>query len=142
MNNEIKEILFLLHNDRLTVSGKRKLEDYITNLQEENERLKHNDQTNIKWHLELVQENEKLKEENKQLKKKIKIEWLSDEGKYQYAIDCIVLEMDKLEERIDKVIEYIQNRIEDINNGGNEHDYRNLNEILNILQGSDKERWK
>ena len=40
MNNEIKEILFLLHNDRLTYSGKRKLEDYITNLQQENERLK------------------------------------------------------------------------------------------------------
>ena len=35
MTNEIKEILFLLHNDRLTESGKRKLEDYITNLQEE-----------------------------------------------------------------------------------------------------------
>ena len=40
MTNEIKEILFLLHNDRLTDSGKRKLEDYITNLQEENERLR------------------------------------------------------------------------------------------------------
>ena len=40
MNNEIKEILFLLHNDRLTDSGKRKLEDYITNLQEENKQLK------------------------------------------------------------------------------------------------------
>ena len=39
MTNEIKEILFLLHNDRLTESSKRKLEDYITNLQEENERL-------------------------------------------------------------------------------------------------------
>lgn len=33
MTNEIKEILFLLHNDRLTDSGKRKLEDYINDLQ-------------------------------------------------------------------------------------------------------------
>lgn len=40
MKDEIKEILFLLHNDRLTESGKRKLEDYITNLQERNEKLK------------------------------------------------------------------------------------------------------
>lgn len=40
MTNEIKEILFLLHNDRLTDSAKRKLEDYITNLQEENKKLK------------------------------------------------------------------------------------------------------
>lgn len=39
MTEEIKEILFLLHNDRLTKSGKRKLENYITNLQQENERL-------------------------------------------------------------------------------------------------------
>ena len=33
MTNEIKEILFLLHNDRLTESGKTKLEDYIFDLQ-------------------------------------------------------------------------------------------------------------
>lgn len=42
MNDEIKEILFLLHNDRLTYSGKRKLEDYITNLQQENFNLREN----------------------------------------------------------------------------------------------------
>ncbi len=41
MTEEIKDILdFLLYNDKLTTSGKRKLRDYITNLQQENERIK------------------------------------------------------------------------------------------------------
>lgn len=89
MNNEIKEIINDLQRvadrkcypeDILDGSIAQEWVDYITNLQEE----------------------------NKQLKKKINIEWLSDEGKYQYAIDSIVLEMDKLEERIDKAIEILQ----------------------------------
>ena len=32
MNNEIKELLFLLHNDRLTEAGERKLEQEIERL--------------------------------------------------------------------------------------------------------------
>ena len=42
MKDEIKEILFLLHNDRLTDSGKRKLEEYITNLEQ---KIKHYEET-------------------------------------------------------------------------------------------------
>lgn len=58
MKDEIKEILFLLHNDRLTDSGKRKLEDYITNLQtieQEHQRING----------ELREENKRLRETNK-----------------------------------------------------------------------------
>lgn len=61
MTNEIKEILFLLHNDRLTESGKRKLEDYITNLQQENERLKK----------QYVKEEKKLFHDNEILQQRI-----------------------------------------------------------------------
>ena len=35
----LKEILFLLHNDKLTGYGKRELETYITDLKSEIERL-------------------------------------------------------------------------------------------------------
>ncbi len=66
MNNEIKEILFLLHNDRLTESGKRKLEDYITNLQKENERL-YNRELELSYHLSLYSSEETMLKENKDL---------------------------------------------------------------------------
>lgn len=39
MKEEIEEILFLLHNDRLSESGKIKLEDHITNLQDYKTRI-------------------------------------------------------------------------------------------------------
>ena len=44
-----------------------------------------------------------------------------------------------LAKRIDKAIEYIEHRQEDINNGGNEHEYKSNEFIINILKGSDKE---
>lgn len=39
MEDDIKELLYLLHSDRLSDCGKRKLESYITNLQERCEYL-------------------------------------------------------------------------------------------------------
>lgn len=43
----------------------------------------------------------------------------------------------RLQERIDKSIEYIKNKQEDINNGGNDMSYRQLTVLLEIL--GDKE---
>lgn len=40
MTEEIKELFKLLYADNLSVGGKRKLEKYMTNLQQENEKLK------------------------------------------------------------------------------------------------------
>ena len=59
MNNEIKEILFLLHNDRLTDRGKRKLEDYITNLQQEINNMSMNEYSHgidESWYRELYED--------------------------------------------------------------------------------------
>lgn len=39
MSEEIKELLFLLHNDRLTETGKRKLEQEIERLTKQNKAL-------------------------------------------------------------------------------------------------------
>ena len=62
MEKEIKEILFLLHNDRLTESGKRKLEDYITNLQEE---LQYQQEAELEYnekHIKLMQKYAEVQE--------------------------------------------------------------------------------
>lgn len=62
---------------------------------------------------------------------KLDINWLSDDGKYQYAIDCMQLEIDRLQDRIDKAIEYI--KVCKNNDMGIR--YQRIEEIL---QGSDK----
>ena len=81
MNKEIKELFRLLYADNLSIVGKRKLEKFITNLQQENERLKRRLTT------------------AKKLFKKYKIE--KDEN----------LELRKifeLQRRIEKAVEYIE----------------------------------
>ena len=93
-NEEIKEIVFLLHNDRLTESGKRKLENYITNLQEENKKLK-----------ELC---DKYEEEHKtafQTWQKNNIEAFK---KTNSNIEILFKDNCVLQQRIDKAIEYIE----------------------------------
>lgn len=42
---------------------------------------------------------------------------------------------DELEKRINKAIEYIERKQEDINNGGNNMSYRQLTHLLDILRG-------
>lgn len=71
MKDEIKEILFLLHNDRLTDSGKRKLVDYITNLQEKVNQYENPDDMTLfyMWLDEKAKDKIKqLQEENERLK--------------------------------------------------------------------------
>ena len=60
-----------------------------------------------------------------------------DRGDRLY-LSCIYNEKNR---RIDKMVlglnqieEFIKNRIEDINNGGNEHSYRDLEYILRIVR--------
>ena len=96
-------------------NAKDKLLNCITNLQEDLKSIKENYKIQLEYDKDLEKRFDSLLEAHK----------ICDE------------EEQEKQERIGKAIEYIQNRIEDINNGGNEHDYRNLNEILNILQGSD-----
>ena len=101
MNNEIKEILDRLKNHY--VLGEEQdtfLLDYITNLEQENERLK---------------------EDNYELQKYIN----EEEG---FAKD----ENRELGLRIDKAIELIKNDYFEDGSGNN------IDEVLNILQGSDK----
>lgn len=45
----------------------------------------------------------------------------------------------ELSERINKTLEFINHRQEDINNGGNEHEYRSNEFIVKILKGEDKQ---
>ena len=44
-------------------------------------------------------------------------------------------------QRIDKAIEYIKNKQEDINNGGNDMSYRQLTTLLEIL-GDKENEWR
>lgn len=64
-----------------------------------------------------------LADENKELK-----------NKYNITRDNFYA----LAKRINKAIEYIEHRQEDINNGGNEHEYKSNEFIMNILKGEDK----
>ena len=140
MNEEIKEILFLLYNDKLTENGKRKLEDYITNLQEENESLrtriktikrlrKKQTQKKNKYKSIIFDEEKKLKdykEENEKLKKANKI--LEDNWLAYMKIN-------------QEAIEYIKNNWYELNTLDIEHCV-NLGkdiriDLLNILQGSE-----
>ena len=69
-----------------------------------------------------------LQQENKQLKDKI--EKLKDYG------EKVGNRRNELYDKIDKAIEYIKSKQEDINNGGNDMSYRQLNVLLEILGGN------
>lgn len=60
MSKEIKELLFLLHNDKLTEAGKRKLEQEIERLTKENKILRENAEHNDKVVDKVNWENERL----------------------------------------------------------------------------------
>lgn len=47
-------------------------------------------------------------------------------------------QLEEMQNRIDKVIDYIERKQEDINNGGNDMSYRQLTHLLNILRGNDE----
>ena len=58
-----------------------------------------------------------------------------------YARKCLKKVLDQLQQKeniIKEVREYIEDRQEDINNGGNEHEYRVNKHILEILDKGEK----
>ena len=139
-NNEIKEILDNLYRyktendemkyqpeDILTIEDVWLLLDYITNLQEENERLKeiteiNNDEEYIYTYEELQDKVLKLQKENKRLNK-------------QY--DLMEQSLDEKQAVIDKAIELIHKAMLDSEIIGN--GTLNLNDLLNILGGDKNE---
>ena len=131
MTNEIKEILDFLSSEnyyiqdidckfkRLYLDEVNKLLDYITNLQEKIDQYENPDDMGLfyMWlDTKAKDKIKKLQEENEKLLKK------------SYSDDV----------RITKATEYINDRVEDINNGGNESEYRSIVYINKILQGEDK----
>lgn len=84
MNEEIKELLFLLHNDRLTEVGKRKLEQEIERLNKEIKRIELDDSLYIAQKDDEIRE---LKEENLSLKLENQIlkSGVESERKYSYG---------------------------------------------------------
>lgn len=128
MNDEIKEILEDLRNknmsvDDLTHNDKTKLLDYITNLQEENQKLKkiYIKPTFTKRKIEeLQQENLKLKE----VISSVKEDYLNERAK------------------VDAAIEYIKDSGITFLNLANQRCFCNNNcadKIINILNGGDEE---
>ena len=84
MSEEIKELLFLLHNDRLTEVGKRKLEQEIERLNKEIKRIELDDSLYIAQKDDEIRE---LKEENLSLKLENQIlkSGVESERKYSYG---------------------------------------------------------
>lgn len=84
MSEEIKELLFLLHNDRLTEAGKRKLEQEIERLNKEIKRIELDDSLYIAQKDDEIRE---LKEENLSLKLENQIlkSGVESERKYSYG---------------------------------------------------------
>jgi len=134
MNNEIKEILEALR-DSIDDTGTNKvnfinwvdkIEDYITNLQQI-------EQDHQKLNSELRKENERLKETNVYCNRTDCSGRLKDSRKY----DSVYQEKENYKSRIDKAIEYINPKF--IAQGGlTSYEVNDLlNELLNILQGSD-----
>ena len=137
MNNEIKKIINDLQRvadrkcypeDILDGSIAQEWVDYIINLQEENKELNDN---NIFWSNRF----KAVERDNRNLKAKLE---MYENGVYFSS------ENDKLQERIDKAVEYIRKQTHD-EDTGNYLGYSDLiddEHLLNILQGSDKEWMK
>lgn len=130
MNKEIKEML-----EDIKPLAKRQyneLKDYITNLQKDNEKIGELWREEEAHCILLQQENERLKEENNN-------KAMND---YAHAIDeSWYRELyDDYKSRCEKAIEYIKNNKE--KQYGYNYEYgltdKNIDDLLNILQGSDK----
>lgn len=119
-----------------------KIEDYITNLQEENKFLKlNNPEMNIE-HFRIIKENkikiDRLRKENKILRENAEHnDKVVDKAKWNEML---------YKQRIDKAIEYIMSNLItewDIKNdghvSGSDLPVDAITPILNILQGSDEE---
>lgn len=126
MTEEIKELFKLLYADNLSVGGKRKLEKYITNLQQENEKLKYNARGQVNDYFKDKYADEVLK--NAELTKE-------NEKEKQFIKDCgfqnqqqLVLAYLDYKSRFEKTIEYIDEHTLFVNGGI----------IKSILNGSDE----
>ena len=140
MSEEIKELLFLLHNDRLTEAGKRKLEQEIERLnqyidfykdldEKQNKELQNLKQVNEEHQRingDLRVENDRLNNRVKQLEKSIMI---SNKKHSFMAKDNI-----KLRTIINELEKYL------IEQAGKSYsnDYDNALDKLDELKGSDK----
>ena len=126
MSEEIKELLFLLHNDRLTEAGKRKLEQEIERLKEE-----------LKYTIPIVEHNKTITKHLKEIERQKEVinGMIDNEEKY-----C--LEIERLNNIINELEDLIVIKLQ---RDYHEHDYRintgDLEEIYDKLQelkGSDK----
>lgn len=78
-------------------------------------------------------------------KKKLKIlesELLCYKSDYNHIREFninLINKNQQLQQRIDKAIEKLKNRQEDINNGGNEYEYQTNKKLLEILGADDNE---
>lgn len=127
MTNEIKEMNF----SEMLFNRDERLLDYITNLQEENERLKQYKEDNFLYDFEELQDKViNLQKENIELNRMCEI----------YSKSLYNADLTKAEKRIDKAIEYINyvgwtTQVEEEHLYTCELDFRN--KILNILRGDE-----
>lgn len=158
MNDEIKEILSLLNSSSWSNEAE-KIEDYITNLQQENSNLKFSNQAlnnelglklyeldhldekrnelkkeELKEYVKLQQENERLKDIVVEKDNQIK-EMILQKTDYT-AVNILEMKLEDYKSRCEKAIEYIEDNTYYKSHKG----YVDLNDLLNILQnGGDKE---
>ena len=141
MNDEIKEILDYLTkfiNDKeeitkygceISVKQAKQLLDYITNLQQENERLK----SELECYENGVYFSSKVDELERE-NERLKIQVSAREELYEYS-----------QSRIEKAVEYIKKHIEKCNIDGYEGKFDNFDiftkpqKLLNILNGRSDE---
>lgn len=118
MNDEIKEILEEIDNKIIPNEHWNKIKDCITNLQQENERLKKEKKKLSNDLAEAILFNQKRCEQNKELQQRI--ERLKEENRHIFANvnDDVLLrsnamyyaELQECKKRIDKAIEYIKEK--------------------------------
>lgn len=147
MNDEIKEILDDLKNieDYLSFSEANKLLDYITNLKQENERLKKleykffycsedEESFTLEDYLELGNKVYDLEQENERLKEKELLIESDINNAYSWLKDY--------KSRVEKAVEYIKDSGISFLNLANQRCFCNnqcADKILNILQGGKDE---
>lgn len=136
MNEEIKEILdtpiFIIDNEGFTIYINDKIENYITNLQKENNQHISDIQVLMNKKENLERLTKKLQKENEKLKDTIK--------KDNHLLGCNFSKKDKYKQerdiykqRNEKAVEYIKNKTKEIN-----FDNDKLIDVLNILEGGDE----
>ena len=152
MNDEIKEILQAMakiqfHGTDLALENKdtKILLDYITNLQQENQRLEENNQNMQEEMARVWEENQKLKEANVYCNRTDCIGRIKDSRKY----DSVYQEKEDYKSRCEKAVEYIMVDYNDCKKLIDKDDITDLTDsywqgvaitsrdLLNILQNGD-----